>query len=200
MVVKLESNPTQTQLKRKNENLFLKEIGLFNTLYEGSNLTRLQALYWVGHSTRATVPIFNTIYTFTIHGHVEPTHFERAFLSLAQQSDAFRYVFEKEEGVPQQKLLEDPPCGLEYLDFSEESEPEKIYEKWLKERSQAHLDLETCSYDSVLVKLSHERYIWYLNQHHILIDANSFNVIFQRFAALYERIIGRKNYLQAQKF
>jgi thioesterase domain-containing protein len=187
MVVKLESNPTQIQLKRKNENLFLKEICLFNTLYEDSNLTRLQALYWVGHSTRAAVPIFNTIYTFTIHGHVEPTHFERAFLSLAQQSDAFRYVFEKEEGVPQQKLLEDPQCGLEYLDFSEESEPEKIYEKWLQERSQAHLDLETCSYDSVLVKLSNERYIWYLNQHHILIDANSFNVIFQRFAALYER-------------
>ena len=189
MVVKLESNPSQTQLKRKNENPFLEDIGLFKTLYEGSNLTRLQALYWVGHSTRAASPIFNTIYTFTIHGHVERSHFEQAFFSLAKQSDAFRYVIEKKEGVPQQKVLPDPPSDLEYVDFSEEPEPEKVYKNWLQERTQARLDLETCSYDSVLVKLSFERYIWYLNQHHILIDANSFNVIFQRLSEFYERSI-----------
>jgi thioesterase domain-containing protein/acyl carrier protein len=42
-------------------------------------------------------------------------------------------------------------------------------------------------YDSALVKISGEEFIWYLNLHHIIADASSFILVFEVFVQLYGR-------------
>lgn len=171
----------------KDQNTFADQTNLLKDLYVASNLTRLQALYYFSQSMREESQLYNTIYTYDVRGEVDQNHFGRAFQSLVLQSDSFRMVVEEENGIPNQRLIENVPQELVFLDFSEEVNPEQEYETWLQERKLFGLELGKCSYDSVLVKLFQDRYIWYLNQHHMFVDANSFSVIFQRIAELYER-------------
>ena len=67
-----------------------------------------------------------------------------------------------------------------------------MYDTWLRERKMAIIDLARCSYESVLIKISDVKSIWYLNQHHMLVDANSFSVIFRRMKEIYERSLKGK--------
>jgi thioesterase domain-containing protein/acyl carrier protein len=173
--------------EQRDQESNLVNYALVNNLYERSNLTRLQVLYWVSQSLRRETQIYNTIYTYSILGAVDCDHFTRAFQTLVQQSDSFRTIINEEDGIPQQRVMNNVPREMTYFDFSEEDNPEMAYDAWLHERSAIILDLAECSYDSALVKMSDTKYVWYLNQHHMLVDANSFVAIFQRLAVLYER-------------
>ena len=151
-------------------------------LYGRSNLTRLQMLYWVGQSLRRDAPIFNTIYTYTVKGAVERGRFEQAFAGMVLESDALRMVIEEEAGVPQQRDVGGVPKGVEYVDLSGEGDVGGAYGEWLAERKGRVLELGESAYDTALVKLGGERYVWYLNVHHILVDASSFVEIYRRVA------------------
>ena len=48
-----------------------------------------------------------------------------------------------------------------------------------------YLDLESCLFDSVLVKCGAEKFTWLFNQHHLTTDAWSTALIFQRMANIY---------------
>jgi hypothetical protein len=48
-------------------------------IYQRSNLTKLQLLFWVGQRLRPEIPLFNTIQIFTIPTEVDPSRFEKAF-------------------------------------------------------------------------------------------------------------------------
>ena len=86
------------------------------------------------------------------------------------------------EGVPQQQVKSDLPYIMEYMDFSQLPEPDAQLETWVHNRKQITFDFSKRLFDSVLIKLSYERLVWYLNQHHIIGDATSgvAALIFQR--------------------
>jgi thioesterase domain-containing protein/acyl carrier protein len=156
-------------------------------LYSRSNLTRLQLLYWVGQSLKRDLPVFNTIYAYKVKGAVERGAFERAFEGMVLESDAMRMVVEEEDGVPQQRDLGRVPQGVEYVDLSGAGEVAGAYERWLAERKVRVLELGKSAYDTALVKLGEASYVWYLNVHHILVDASSFVQIYRRVSGRYER-------------
>jgi thioesterase domain-containing protein/acyl carrier protein len=159
-------------------------------IYRQSNLTRLQVLYWISQTLRPVAPFLNTVLTFTINGPVDSDRFEKAFQALLRQSDGLRIVIDEVDGVPQGRVLTTVDSTLQHLDFSDHPSPLAAARTWIDERSRTPLKLPERLFDTALIKTSPEQFIWYLNQHHIIADASSFFLIFERLAELYERSLG----------
>ncbi len=149
-------------------------------IYTNSNLTKLQMIYWVGQSLRPRSPLFNVIVTFRLNAPINVALFSEAFAAVVRGSDALRTIIREEAGVPQRVILPDPPQPLELLDFSDEAVPEASLQQWLTVRSQRALEIDKCAYDIVLIKLAEDAYYWYINQHHMIVDAASVFIVYRR--------------------
>lgn len=161
-------------------------------IYQRSNLTRLQLLFWVGQRLRPEIPLFNTIHIFTIPTDVNPGRFQRAFQVLLDHSDALCTVLEEAEGVPQQKVSSGLSDMMDYADFSQASDPQATFQAWLQQRCVAPLNLEERLFDTALIKIAPEWFVWYINQHHIITDAASFFLLFERLAQFYENSLAEE--------
>jgi len=161
--------------------------GRTDDIYETSNLTDNQLLMWVEQKLNPEVPLYNMVMTFTITGEIKPAHFQKAFQALVDRSDALRTVIEEVDDIPQQHILSQLPYSMDYLDFSEGSDPQAAFQTWLDQRYVIPFNLGECCFDSALIKIANDQYIWYLNQHHIITDGWSTSLIYQRVAEFYER-------------
>lgn len=155
-------------------------------IYERSNLTRLQLLFWVGQRLRPEIPLFNAIQIFTIPTAIDLQRFRRAFDVLLEHSDALRTVLEEVDGVPQQRVVSGFSNPLDMLDFSDAADPELAFQSWLQQRRVAAINLRERAFDAALIKIAADRFVWYLNQHHIITDAASSFLAFERLAKFYE--------------
>jgi len=158
-------------------------------LYAGSNLTRNQLLIWTGQKLRPDAPIYNSALSFVIHGKIAQESFQRAFQTLVNSSDALRTVIEERDGIPRQRVIPDLPYAVEYLDFSRKVDPEAEFDSWMYQQRIAPFDFAKRLFDSALIKLSDEKFAWYLNQHHIISDYQSIWLIFQRMSEFYGRAL-----------
>ena len=77
------------------------------------------------------------------------------------------------------------PDNLEILDFSNHPNPQIAVESWVDKQRARLLDMETCLYDSALLCVSEQHYIWYFNQHHLITDVTSVRLIYDRMSAFY---------------
>ena len=150
-----------------------------------TNLTNSQFLMWLGQKLNPDVPLYNMIQTFTIRGVIDFDRFKQAFEQVVQGSDALRTIINEVNGVPQQQILDELLFEMPFVDFSTEANPELAYQQWLDDRRVKLLDLSTGLFDTALIKLATDRYIWYLNQHHLITDGWSFLVVYQRMVACY---------------
>jgi thioesterase domain-containing protein/aryl carrier-like protein len=156
-----------------------------NDIYAHSNLTKLQMIYWVGQSLRPKSPLFNVVVTFRLNVPIDRERFAQAFATVVRSSDALRTVIREDNGVPHRIILADPPKPLLLLDFSQEDDPEAHLQDWLVERSQRSIDFTVCAYDVVLIKLGDASYYWFTNQHHLVTDAASVFLVYDRVTDLY---------------
>lgn len=150
------------------------------------NLTRQQFQFWVGQQLQPDLSIYNLINVFTIAGPVDSEHFQKAFQVLVAKTDALRTVIEEINGIPQQRVVTNLSYSMEYEDFSQDGEPQASFQTWLHERSQMMFDFEKRLFDSTLIKISENKFIWYLNVHHIISDGWSTLIIFRRVQELYQ--------------
>ena len=157
-----------------------------NDIYTQSNLTKLQIIYWVGQSLRPSSPLFNVTVTFRLNAPIDEELFSEAFATVVRQSDALRTVIREEAGVPQRRVLPDPPRPLALLDLSGEPDPEAALQIWHDAKRQEALDLSQSAYDVVLVKLAADAYLWHMNQHHLVTDAASVYLLYDYVTMLYE--------------
>jgi hypothetical protein len=155
-------------------------------IYKRSNLTKNQFLIWLGHKLQPDVPIYNMANVFTISGEFYPQHLQRALQTLINSSDVLRTVIQEVDGLPYQRVLTNFSYTLDYLDFSQVSDQE--FQTWLHERIQTPFDLETCLFDSALIKMGEEKHVWFFSQHHIILDGWSrYMVILPRMSEFYEQ-------------
>jgi len=155
-------------------------------LYQRSNLTMNQLLFWIGQKMRPKSPLFNMAEYFLIHRTIDPLHFQQAFQYLVNSCDSFRTVFEETEGVPYQKQLESLPFEMTVLDFSDFTDPLAQLDAWVKERALCNFDLKSRLFDSALIKLRPQEFVWYLNQHHLIMDAWSSGLALDHMVELYD--------------
>jgi amino acid adenylation domain-containing protein len=144
-------------------------------VYARSNLTRNQYLIWMGQKLQPDVPLYDMADVFTLSGELRPEHFQQAFQALVKSSDALRTVIEEIDGVPQQRVVANVPDAIAYLDFSQV--PETEFRAWVHQRLQKPLNFEKCPFDSALIKLADEKYVWFLRCHSIVLDGLSFYLV-----------------------
>ena len=158
----------------------------FTPLNHYFDLTQSQLLFWAGQQLNPASPLYNMTLSFDLKGAIDPAHFQSAFQTLIDQTDALRTVFEEQENTPKQRILSTLVYPMEVLDVSDTPEPAVTYREWAKQRSQRPFDLSACTFDAVLVKLAADRYAWFFNQHHLTTDAWSVSVLYKQLARLYQ--------------
>ena len=156
-----------------------------NDFYEHSNLTKDQLLRWVGQKLWPDVPIYNIAYTFTISSEIKYEHFQKAFQTLINSSDALRTVIQEIDGAPQQRAVANFPYTVEYLDLSHVSNPDAELQAWVSQRCRIPFDFEKCLFDCALIRIQDKKYVWYFSQHHIVSDGTSFSLIHRNMSELY---------------
>ena len=59
----------------------------------------------------------------------------------------------------------------------------------MRQRSTDRLDLETCLFDSALLKLAPDTFVWYLNQHHLITDNWSVSLLYRQLQDYYGQLL-----------
>jgi len=142
-----------------------------------SNLTKHQLGIWAGYRSRPDSPIHNMATTLAVGGPVDRLHLQRAFRTVVNSADVLRTVISEDAGVPQQRVLDALPFEMGYVDLSQHAEPRGESERWIAERSRAPFRLEQRPFDTALLKLAEDRFVWYVNQHQIVSDATSYGLL-----------------------
>jgi amino acid adenylation domain-containing protein len=160
----------------------------FDRLYKRSNLTKNQLMIWIGQQLQPELPLYNnSAYTFALHGEIDRAHFQNAFQTLVNSSDALRTVIEEVDGAPRQRVISDFPYEMECPDFSSLPDSRSALQNWARERRRTLFDFNKRLFDSALIKISEREFVWYLNQHQIITDGWSIWLIFKLQSELYQR-------------
>ncbi|MGA9769661.1 MAG: condensation domain-containing protein, partial [Blastocatellia bacterium] len=155
-------------------------------LYNRSNLSMDQLLFWLGQKLLPQSPLFNTCVIFTLMGEVDLNSFHMAFQAVLDSSDIMRTVIEERDGVPYQSVREHLAYVSDYVDLSQAPDPAVEFQRWGRERIIRRLNPIDCLFDSALVKISDQEHRWFLNQHHSICDAWSFELSFERLTKFYK--------------
>lgn len=162
---------------------------------KGKELTQSQLLIWSGQQLHPNVPLYNSPFIFEFNSVIEEHSFQSAFQKLIDQTDALRTIFVDVKGIPQQIVLPQLALLLKILDWSEKKINTTEVETWAMEKGQQMLDISQQCFQSFLIKISNEKYVWYINQHHLITDGWSITVLFKQMMKLYQSAL--TNELQA---
>ena len=160
-----------------------------NDLYHQSNLSNDQLIFWLGQKLHPEAPLYNVPYIFSFRQAINPECFEQAFQTLFNASDTLRTIIVEKDGIPQRATCLPSPNQLDYLDFTQAAQPDEELAVWLKSRTTQIFNLETRLFDTALIKLEAEKFVWYLNQHHLITDIISVGVLFETLSTLYSQAL-----------
>ena len=154
-------------------------------LFERSNLSRTQFLIWLGQEIDPDVPLYNMIQTFRIEGRLEPAAFDQAWQSLVRRSDALRTTVALRDGAPWRTVHDEMPAPVEVVDLRAAPDPDAAARRWVAERKLRPLRLGERLWDTALLRLADDVTVWYLCQHHLITDGQSFALVYRHVAEGY---------------
>jgi amino acid adenylation domain-containing protein len=161
-------------------------------LFELSNLTRSQFLIWMGQAVAPQAPLYNMAMAFDLGCGIDPGRFGSALQQIVDAHDALRTVFILEQGVPHQQVLVQLPAALEVVDLSTEVRESARVADWLEQRSRLMLPLDRRCFDSALLRLAGDNWVWFFNQHHLTTDAWSTSLLYRRTLEAYVDLGGEE--------
>ena len=112
---------------------------------------------------------------------IEPGKFLDAVDSVVAESDALRTIVMLVDGVPHRTVSPVPPAPCKIARVAPTD-----FDAWISARVQVPLDTATAAYESVLVDLGEDDWAWFVNVHHLVIDAASSENFFNAVAKEYE--------------
>ncbi len=148
-------------------------------------LTHSQQQIWVGQRLTPDSPLYNMAFAFVFPPGFRADVFGSAWQRVADASDVLRTrVHESRAGEPAWTQAARGPA----TEMIVRSTPESVgaFHDWCRARAGRPLPLDGDLVDSVLVPLADGRTGWYLNQHHLVADAQSTVLLFREVAAQYE--------------
>ena len=168
------------------------EVRITEDVLGKTNLTKSQHAIWLGQKLSPNVPLYNMAVAFSIKGKIDPEIFRRAFHTLVERSDALRTVVREIDGMPQQAVLPEISYQLDFLDFSQEFDPKSAFDKWTDDRRKRCFDLTEKLFDTALIKIAENEFVWYLNQHHLITDGVATALAYRRMSECYELAVSGK--------
>jgi amino acid adenylation domain-containing protein len=150
-------------------------------------LTWSQHLLWMGQQLTPDAPLYNMLLAFELRGVIDPVLFERAWQSVVQHSDALRMTIAHQD-PPRMRLRDAGPPSVTFVDVSAAPDVDHAAEQWMRVRSARALDVSAQLHDCALLRLGPERFIWFLNQHHLVTDAWSSALVFEAVSDAYRTL------------
>lgn len=184
LLEELAKNPTQSCVEILSES-GIAAMPLASDLVSRSNLTRSQMLSWLGQQLRPGNSLYNIAMDYHIPAEIDAALLEKSIRTLMRSSDALRTTFRESDGVPMQFVMDHVDFALDTFDFSSFSDPEGEFRKWTLERISRPYDLDRICFNSALVKLGEQKYVWHLGLHHIIADGLAMSQIFRHVSELY---------------
>lgn len=140
------------------------------------SLTPSQELIWTSQRLQPDSPHQNMALITRFDAPIDAGRFLHAVDVVASRSDALRTTVREVDGVPHPAIASatPSPCTVLRLD-------EARLDDWLADRIARPIDIATAAYESVLLDHGSDRWSWFVNVHHIVIDAassaNFFNAV-----------------------
>jgi hypothetical protein len=153
--------------------------------FGASNLTWSQWQLWYEQCRRPPYILSPLTATFAFTGSLDSREFRQAFQSVVDRSDALRMVFVEEGGVPRRYVLPRLPLALSIVDLSAAYQPAEAFTQWQADRDLRPLSPALRPFDSTLVRLGEQDYIWRLSLHRLIADSQSLLLIYRHTAAAY---------------
>jgi amino acid adenylation domain-containing protein len=131
-------------------------------------------------------PLYNMPFRFDFYGEIDVERFINCFMALVKEADIMRATFHfDEDNLPIQEFNNDHTGEISFLDWSGKANSDEELVGLIEEKNTRIFDLEGILYESFLVKLKDDHFVWYLNQHHLITDAWGISVQYKRMAELY---------------
>ena len=144
------------------------------------SLSPAQELIWTSQRLEPDSPHQNMALITHFDAPIDPGRFTAAVDAVIGQSDALRTTVRNLDGVPHPSVSASVPAPCTVTRVA----PGEL-DAWMHERIRVPLDVSIASYESVLVDLGADSWAWFLNVHHLVIDAASSANLFKAVAAEY---------------
>ena len=151
-----------------------------------AQLSQTQLRIWTGQRLAPDSPLYNMPMLFHFEGKVDESVFAQAFQRLVEQCDCLRTTFHEVNGTPEQRIADRAERRIETIDATGMEESE--FRDWVKERGRRKLNLDQCAFDSVLIRRG-KRHAWLLNLHHLVTDASSTRLLYERMSEGYAALL-----------
>jgi amino acid adenylation domain-containing protein len=158
--------------------------------YATSNLSANQLLIWLGQKLQPDLPIYNEIMVWDIQGSLEVETFRQAFRLTVQTHDNLRTVIRTEKAIPRQtnKPAASTDFDMEFWDLTAAPNPAAALEKIIAPKRRQIFDFEQVLFNSTLLKLASDHFVWALCMHQIITDGWTFSLIFKQTTESYDRL------------
>jgi amino acid adenylation domain-containing protein len=157
-----------------------------------SELTASEQLIWTGQRLDPAAPLYNMALSIEIATALDVPAFLRAFQQLVDTTDALRTSFIEVDGRPRRIVRQHVPARVEVLSLPESDVDDAAVLSILETRTRRVFALDGVLFDCCLIERRRDRFLWYLDQHHLITDAWSVGVLHRRMSALYEAALGTK--------
>ena len=152
------------------------------------SLTTSQSQIWAGQQLSVDSPLYNMVVTGTISAPIDPGRFCQAWNRVVDDYHSLRCCVQLADAQP--KIIDTQTSSptntrLGIVDFSAHADPLSEANNWITQRCQTVFDLSIALSEAMLLKVSDTCWIWYLNQHHLITDAWSFQIIWKRLNQYY---------------
>ena len=137
-------------------------------LHPRRSLSPAQELIWTSQRLEPESPHQNMTLLTKFDVSIDPDRFDAAVDAVVGRSDALRTTVRDVDGVPHPTIAASAPVGCKLARVA----PADL-ERWMDERISVPLDVSHSCYESVLVDLGEDAWAWFMNVHHIAIDATS---------------------------
>ncbi|MFF3195077.1 non-ribosomal peptide synthase/polyketide synthase [Streptomyces misionensis] len=153
-------------------------------------LTAAQREIWLAEqSARTPLTGYRVGECLEIHGPVDRELFETALRQVVDEIDALHVTFTDDGDGPRQILRENWDWAPAHLDLSAEPNPRAEAVRWMERDLLRPLDLARDPlFGHALIKASPTEYLWYLNYHHLVLDAISSSMLRQRVGEVYSAL------------
>ena len=151
-----------------------------------SELTASEQLIWTGQRLDPDAPLYNMALAIEIATAIDVPAFQRAFQTLVDETDALRTCFVEVDGRPQRVVRHRVTASVEVLRLPDSEIDDASLAAMLEDRTRRSFRLDETLVDCCLIERRRDRFVWYLDQHHLITDAWSVGVLHRRLSALYE--------------
>jgi len=158
-------------------------------------LSAAQEGVWVAQNIDIKNPAYNCGGYLEINGYVDREEFEKAVNICVHETEALQLSFIEDDSGLYQLLKKPTDVLLDYIDASNESEPVKYSDAWMKDDLAKPVSLSSdFLFHHALFKVNETSFLFYFRYHHIVMDGYSQMLYWSRLAEIYTGLVSGEKY------